>query len=47
MLIDDLTRIEQAMAVCLLVIALGVLGMIAGAVEWVWERLRDRWTNRI
>lgn len=42
MLIDDLTRLEQAMAVCILVIALGVLGMIAGALEWVWDWIAQR-----
>ena len=40
MLIDDLSIPEQAMAVCILVIALGVLGMIACAAEWLAHRLR-------
>lgn len=40
MLIDDLTRIEQSMVLCLLVIAIGVLGMIACAAEWMAHRLR-------
>lgn len=42
MLIDDLTVAEQAMAVCILVIALGVLGMVCCAAEWVWDRWKGR-----
>lgn len=42
MLIDDLTRLEQAMAVCILVIALGALGMIGCAAEWVWDWIAQR-----
>lgn len=42
MLIDDLSIPEQAMVVCLLVIALGVLGMIACAAEWIWDRWKGR-----
>lgn len=42
MLIDDLTVAEQAMAVCILVIALGVLGMVGCAAEWVWNRAQRR-----